>query len=83
MEMNIYTLNIKITVTWHHDLPKFESLGGREGGGGVTKFFARKGDKPVKGGCHFFYFFTVQSYLLCGGRSKVPFITFRIFSFLS
>ena len=39
MEMNIYTLNIKITVTWHHDLPKFESLGGREGGGGGLQNF--------------------------------------------
>ena len=39
-----------------------------------TKFFARKGDKPVKGGggvdveirgLPLFYHFTVQSYLLC------------------
>ena len=40
---------------------------------GGIKFFARKGDKPEKGAdaemgggsCHIFYYFTVQSYLLC------------------
>ena len=38
------------------------------------------------GGCHFFYYFTVQSDLLrvCRGEgSKVPFITFRVLSLLS
>ena len=47
------------------DLPKIESLRGG------TKFFARNGDKPEKvglmqkwGSC-LFYYFTVQSHLLC------------------
>ena len=50
-----------------------------------------RGDKPEKGGggvdvemegggLALFYYFTVQSHLLCMcGESKVPFITFRIF----
>ena len=69
------------------DLPKIESLGG--GGGGGTKFFARKGSKPEKErswcrnrGLPLFYYFTVQSHLLFVWESKVPFITFWIFSIL-
>ena len=54
------------------------------GGGGGLNFLLERGDKLEKvGSCHFFYYFTVQSHLLCVGKSKVPFITFRIFSLLS
>ena len=42
-------------------------------GGGVQNFLLERGDKPVKGGeidvemgaLPLFYYFTVQSYLLC------------------
>ena len=30
-----------------------------------------------------FYYFTVPSHLLCVGKSKIPFIIFRIFGLLS
>ena len=68
------------------DLPKIESLGGRG-----TKFFARNGDKPEKGGgvdvamgnCHFFITFHFNHIYCVCGESKVPFITFQIFSILS
>ena len=60
------------------------------GGGGVQNFLLESGDKPEKGGlmykwggCHFFI--TLQFnhiYCVCG-ESKVPFITFWIFSLLS
>ena len=54
------------------------------GGGGGLNFLLERGDKLEKvGSCHFFYYFTVQLHLLCVGKSKVPFITFRIFSLLS
>ena len=62
-------------------------------GGGVRKFLLEREDKPEKwggvdveiGGCHFFYYFTVQfDHIHCVfGESKVPFITFLIFSLLS
>ena len=51
------------------DLPKIESLGG-----GGTKHFARKGDKPEKGGggCHFFI--TLQfNCIYCVWGEKVKF----------
>ena len=65
------------------DLQKIESLAA----GRI--FFARKGDKPEKwgvggGGCHFFI--TLQFnhiYCVFGGGSKVPFITFWVFSLFS
>ena len=54
---------------------KLSHLEGGRRGGGVRglKFFARKGDKPEKeggvdvemGGLSLFYYFTVQSQLLC------------------
>ena len=61
---------------------------------GVWNILLKRGDKPDKGGwCRngrggggvpLFYYFTVQSHLLCVcGESKVPFITFWIFSLLS
>ena len=62
----------------------FQKLGG-------TIFFARKGDKPVKGvdveigGATFFTTLQFRSvtFTLCGGKVWYPFITFRIFSLLS
>ena len=72
------------------DLPKIESLGG--GGRGLYKYFCQKRDKPEKGGLMggegggrlpLFYYFTVPSHLLCVGKSKIPFIIFRIFGLLS
>ena len=45
---------------------------GLGGGGGVENFLLERGDKPEKGGVDvemgrlpLFYYFTVQSYLLC------------------
>ena len=57
----------------------------------VRNFLPERGDKPEKGslmykwgrGLPLFYYFTVQSRLLCVGGSKVSFINFRIFSLLS
>ena len=56
-------------------------------GGGVPKILLKRRDNPEKvekggvdikmGGCHFFYYFTVQLHLLCVcGGSKVSFISF-------
>ena len=52
-----------------YDLPKMEPLGGE----GVRNFLLERGDKPVMGGgvdvemwgLQLFYYFTVQSCLLC------------------
>ena len=61
------------------DLPIIESLGE-----GIQSFLLERGNKPLKEGLPLFYYFTVQSYLLCVcGKSKVSFITFQFFSFLS
>ena len=63
------------------DLPKIESLGG----GGVQNFLLERGHKPEKGagvvdveirGVPIFYYFTVQSYLLCVGKVRFPLLLF-------
>ena len=52
-------------------------------------FALERGDKPEKGldvkmrGCHFFITLQFNHIYCVSGESKVPFITFRIFSILS
>ena len=56
-------------------------------GGGGTKCFAWKGVINLKRGvavevgghCHFFYYFAVQSHLLCVGKVRFPLLLFEYF----
>ena len=71
---------------WGQDLPKIESLEG----GRVQGFLLERGDKPLKEGlmqkwrgCHFFITLQFNHIYCVWGESKIPFITFQIFSLLS
>ena len=90
--LDIITNILGLDIIGTPPLPPFIK-GGRVGpsencvtrGGGGTKLFARGGGGGwcKNGGLSLFYYFTVQSHLLCGEDSKVPFITFQIFIILS
>ena len=43
----------------------------------------KKGVDVEMGGCNFFIIYSSIKFTVCGGGSKVPFITFWIFSLLS
>ena len=57
-------------------MPKIESLGGR-----IQNFLLERGNKKgvdkETGGLPLFYYFTVQSYLLCVEKVRFPLLLFR------